>query len=230
MEPTSEISHFLSETLELRNIELQQYILKLVETNRIHEIRHFIPQFKYESVIKFFKVKTKEKMETIPLRVMDLKVIDEDIVSKILQRFCLPIVQTEKYSSELTENESKYRIQNLRTSDTFKCHRNLPIYKIINQIINNLELAKVLIIESPTGSGKSTQIPKNLLNHYNRILVSVPRRIAATTLFSRVSDEIQIDNHNFDIVGYQVRFESKIYIYNLLILFYNLLSKTYITY
>lgn len=87
--------------------------------------------------------------------------------------------------------------------------RTLPIYEIEERIINGLNRHNRLIINAPTGSGKSTQIPQILLKHglngSGLILILQPRRIAARLLSRRVAQEL--NTKIGDLVGYQVRFE-----------------------
>ncbi|MGC8742563.1 MAG: ATP-dependent helicase HrpB [Verrucomicrobiia bacterium] len=88
-------------------------------------------------------------------------------------------------------------------------NRALPIYDIEQDILRSLRENNRLIIQSPTGSGKSTQVPQIILQHkINRdgaIFVLQPRRIAARLLAVRVAKEI--GTRLGDEVGYQVRFE-----------------------
>ncbi|MGC8887380.1 MAG: ATP-dependent helicase HrpB [Verrucomicrobiia bacterium] len=88
-------------------------------------------------------------------------------------------------------------------------NRGLPIYDIEQDILRSLRENNRLIIQSPTGSGKSTQVPQIILQHkINRdgaIFILQPRRIAAQLLAVRVAKEMGA--RLGDEVGYQVRFE-----------------------
>ena len=89
--------------------------------------------------------------------------------------------------------------------------KKLPIYEIEESIIEYLHAANKarLIIEAPTGSGKSTQLPQILINSgvikSGEIVVLQPRRVAAKMLARRVASErgSKIGQE----IGYQIRFE-----------------------
>lgn len=86
----------------------------------------------------------------------------------------------------------------------------LPIYEIENDIIASLQATKRLILQAPTGSGKSTQVPQMLLKHglldAGQCVILQPRRLAARLLASRVASELGVSLGRE--VGYQVRFEN----------------------
>ena len=88
----------------------------------------------------------------------------------------------------------------------------LPIYKHKRQILYAVENYGVVVLIGETGSGKSTQIPQYLMeggwtNNDFAIVCTQPRRIAATSLATRVAQEAGC--RLGDKVGYTVRFDDK---------------------
>ncbi|HEU5079869.1 MAG TPA: ATP-dependent helicase HrpB [Opitutaceae bacterium] len=90
--------------------------------------------------------------------------------------------------------------------------RELPIYELENAVVSSLRAQGRLIIQAPTGSGKSTQIPQILLRHGfldgGEVVVLQPRRLAARLLAKRVAEEVGAPLG--DVVGYQIRLESRV--------------------
>ncbi len=89
----------------------------------------------------------------------------------------------------------------------------LPIYELENAVIESLRAQGRLIVQAPTGSGKSTQIPQMLFNHgllgeRGEVVVLQPRRLAARMLAKRVAEEV--GTRLGDVVGYQIRLESRV--------------------
>ena len=91
--------------------------------------------------------------------------------------------------------------------------RELPIYELEPAILAALRASGRLIVQAPTGSGKSTQIPQMLLQHgllggLGEVVVLQPRRLATRMLAKRVAEEQGTPLGN--VVGYQIRLESRV--------------------
>ncbi|XP_041351970.1 ATP-dependent RNA helicase TDRD9-like [Gigantopelta aegis] len=89
----------------------------------------------------------------------------------------------------------------------------LPITSFRDQVIATIESNQVTVIQGSTGSGKTTQVPQYILDHYAQenkfcnIVVTQPRRIAVTSICRRVCQE-----RNWDlgtVCGYQIGMDSK---------------------
>ncbi len=91
--------------------------------------------------------------------------------------------------------------------------RALPIYELENAVVASLRAQGRLIVQAPTGSGKSTQIPQMLWRHgllgeRGEVVVLQPRRLAARMLAKRVAEEA--GTRLGEGVGYQIRLESRV--------------------
>ena len=86
----------------------------------------------------------------------------------------------------------------------------LPIFDLEQRLVAELKERSRLIIQAPTGSGKSTQVPQILLDHGllgdGQVVILQPRRLAARLLAARVASERNC--RLGDEVGYQIRFEN----------------------
>ena len=84
----------------------------------------------------------------------------------------------------------------------------LPICEKLEDICETIRRHQVVILAGETGSGKTTQIPKMCLQigrGVNGLIGHTqPRRIAASTVASRIAEELQSELGQ--VVGYQVRF------------------------
>ncbi len=88
----------------------------------------------------------------------------------------------------------------------------LPIYEIEPALVAAMRGKGRVIVQAPTGSGKSTQIPQMLLRHgllgeKGEVVVLQPRRLAARLLAKRVAEEVGTPLGG--VVGYQIRLESR---------------------
>lgn len=85
----------------------------------------------------------------------------------------------------------------------------LPVSQRRDDILQALRDNQVVIVAGETGSGKTTQLPKMLLElGYERIAHTQPRRIAARTIAERVADEL--GTRVGETVGYKVRFTDEV--------------------
>ncbi|MGX5682428.1 ATP-dependent RNA helicase HrpA [Schumannella luteola] len=81
----------------------------------------------------------------------------------------------------------------------------LPVSQRRDDIVRAVSENQVVIVAGATGSGKTTQMPKMLLEMgYRTIGHTQPRRIAARTIAERVAEELGTTVGG--LVGYQVRF------------------------
>ena len=87
----------------------------------------------------------------------------------------------------------------------------LPVYQQKQRILDMLSRSQVIVVESPTGSGKTTQLPIILheagYTQSGMIGVTQPRRIAALSVSDFISK--QLGTPMPGLVGYKMRFEDK---------------------
>jgi len=85
----------------------------------------------------------------------------------------------------------------------------LPVSQRRDDIMASIRDNQVVIVAGATGSGKTTQLPKMLLElGYESIGHTQPRRIAARTIAERISEEL--GQEVGQLVGYQVRFTDRV--------------------
>ncbi|WP_010205813.1 ATP-dependent RNA helicase HrpA [Salinibacterium sp. PAMC 21357] len=85
----------------------------------------------------------------------------------------------------------------------------LPVSQRKDDILAAIRDNQVVIIAGATGSGKTTQLPKILLElGKTSIGHTQPRRIAARTVAERIAEELGTELG--DLVGYQVRFTDRV--------------------
>ncbi len=86
----------------------------------------------------------------------------------------------------------------------------LPIFELEKDIINDLTVCPRLILQAPTGSGKSTQVPQIQLDSglagLDQIVILQPRRLPTRMLAARVAWER--DSELGAEVGYQIRLDN----------------------
>ncbi|MCE1206910.1 MAG: ATP-dependent RNA helicase, partial [Spirochaetia bacterium] len=87
----------------------------------------------------------------------------------------------------------------------------LPVYQQKDKILSALQENQVIVVESPTGSGKTTQLPIILheAGYGERGIIGVtqPRRIAVLSVSDFISRQVGCTVG--ELVGYKMRFEDK---------------------
>ena len=85
----------------------------------------------------------------------------------------------------------------------------LPIYAHADELMSTIRDNRVVVVEGPTGSGKTTQLPRMLLQAGigmpSLIGVTQPRRIAAVSVAGRIAMEERVALG--EEVGYAIRFD-----------------------
>ena len=90
--------------------------------------------------------------------------------------------------------------------------QDLPITEVIPEIRTALSSQNTLIVNAPTGAGKSTLLPLALFEENwlagKKVLMLEPRRLAARTIASRMSD--LLEEKVGETVGFRIRFENRV--------------------
>ncbi len=85
----------------------------------------------------------------------------------------------------------------------------LPVSAAREEIAAAIRDHQVVVVAGATGSGKTTQLPKILLDlGRERIAHTQPRRLAARTIAERVAEELRVPLGG--LVGYKVRFTDQV--------------------
>jgi len=109
------------------------------------------------------------------------------------------------------DNSVKRRAQRARGVPTIELQPDLPITARAEEIADAVRDHQVVVVAGETGSGKSTQLPKLMLQMgrgVERLIGHTqPRRLAARSVAQRVADEL--GSSLGDHVGYKVRFTDK---------------------
>ena len=90
-------------------------------------------------------------------------------------------------------------------------YKELPVYSQKQRILDSLKDNQVIVVQSPTGSGKTTQLPVILheagYSQNGIIAVTQPRRIAALSVSEFIAKQLKTSYPG--LVGYKMRFEDK---------------------
>ena len=110
------------------------------------------------------------------------------------------------------EASAKLRQERLEQIPRISYPEELPITSYRETIVSAILAHQVVIVAGETGSGKTTQLPKMCLEAGRgvsaRIGCTQPRRIAATSMTHRISNELNSEIGN--AVGYKIRFSDSL--------------------
>lgn len=82
----------------------------------------------------------------------------------------------------------------------------LPMARYRDDLVAAVKTHQVVVVQSETGSGKTTQIPQYLVDEgFGRVCCTQPRRVAAMSVAARVAEEMGVKLGGE--VGYSIRFE-----------------------
>ena len=133
-----------------------------------------------------------------------------------------PTIQGKKLQQEFIQRTTRIKYQEMK-----RIRQNLPISSFREVLLHTIQEHCVTIVCAETGAGKTTQCPQYILeealqNGYGdeiKIIITQPRRVAATSIAERVAQELCEPTTNNTTttnnscvgywVGYQIRLESQ---------------------
>ena len=84
----------------------------------------------------------------------------------------------------------------------------LPIDAVLPELTAALQRSGNVVLQAPTGAGKTTRVPPAVLNDSGQVVLLQPRRVAARSVARRMA--VELNGRVGDLVGYQVRFDSQV--------------------
>lgn len=106
------------------------------------------------------------------------------------------------------ESMGKNVVVSQRESDAARAV--LPVGEVLSEILSALQSSPQILLHAPTGAGKSTWLPLQILKYgglSGRIIMLEPRRLAAKNVAYRLAQ--QLGEQPGQTVGYRMRTESK---------------------
>ncbi|KAH9411477.1 putative helicase [Ordospora pajunii] len=105
--------------------------------------------------------------------------------------------------------EYETRVFAQRKPEIEESRKKLPIYYEKAEVIHAVRGSSIVFVQGATGCGKTTQIPQFLYEGGFAIRgvigITQPRRVSATSICSRINEEI-----NEELCGYKIRYESTV--------------------
>ncbi|KAK9322743.1 P-loop containing nucleoside triphosphate hydrolase protein [Lipomyces orientalis] len=139
-----------------------------------------------------------------PLAEAGARVLAEEVKNSVIKKSAPEMPEWKKKA--LYNNTSFGKITDLSIKEQ---RESLPVFKLRDELVKAVRDNQLLIVVGDTGSGKTTQITQYLMEEgfadNGKIACTQPRRVAATSVAKRVSEEVGC--RVGDEVGYTVRFD-----------------------
>jgi ATP-dependent RNA helicase DHX57 len=200
--------------------EIPSYIRLGVMQKALQNVLDLIGQPMIFQIISWME-ENAQKMMLNPPPLVSLRQRSENELSKIMQPTKGKELKAQRALKNanfglLNQLKDKYRtkLESPEYIDFLRKRQKLPAFQAKQEICDLLDKNSVLLICGETGCGKSTQTPQFILDNaltqvgdnQCKIICTQPRRISATSLAERVSDELCEPLGG--LIGYSIRGES----------------------
>uniref|UniRef100_A0A8C9VJT5 ATP-dependent RNA helicase DHX30 n=1 Tax=Scleropages formosus TaxID=113540 RepID=A0A8C9VJT5_SCLFO len=199
-QPLTHARYHLVKVREMEGRERQAHILNIPE-HLEEQVREYLAQVSCSAVLPLCALEEIEEQEC--------KEKEEEVT-----RDAITNAPYRALSPEEAEKLSAYLQEEWRQTDLW-LGAELPVDAHREHVVSTVEASRVTVVAGETGCGKTTRIPRFLLEHRVlagdgancNILVTQPRRISAVSVAQRVAQELGPSLRH--CVGYQVRLESR---------------------
>ena len=189
----------------IRHIEEEFENFENARQNEIEKAEEKISDMKQESSQKNSLIRATKLIDQLSAERALLKDLENQLnVFREYKNQLLEELKSTKYDQyELDQMKNDFKLESKRFEAS------LPIYAKKTEILDNIRNWPVTILTAETGSGKSTQVVQYLhqMDPSAKIICTQPRKVAATSLAARVSDEM--GSKVGEEVGYRIGARAK---------------------
>lgn len=192
-------------------------VLAIKFINRPNLVQRFPPCWKDF----WYELDNKDKLEEIERetelykRIDRIELSDKEKPKNFIKELNISEELERKKNQDL-ESILKERFNSEKFNKARESRKSLPVMQNLDSVIKTVFSNQVVVISSSTGSGKSTQIPLEILRttvldnlKLANILVAQPKRISTVSLANYVS-QMALDDKVGGVVGYAIRLSKAI--------------------